>query len=187
MLNEHVHVLLWICGLSFHSFKSVFQREVLTLLKSIDQFCLLWTILLVSYLRNFAQLKVIKFYAKFSPRSFIVVDFAFGFMIYFDLVLYMIQGVVFCFGGWFGTCLLCQHHLLKSLSFSAELSLHIVKNQLSMYVCHICVGLFLVLLFYSTDLFVCLSTSTTHSWLLSFTISPEIMCQSFNFVFLFKV
>ena len=38
-----------------------------------------------------------------------------------------------------------------------------VKNQLSVYVCHICVGLFLDLLFYSTDLFVCLYTSTTHS------------------------
>ena len=62
-----------------------------------------------------------------------------------------------------------------------------VKNQLSIYVCQICVGLFLDLLFYSTDLFVCLYTSTTHSWLLSFTISPEIRCQSFNFVFLFKV
>ena len=31
-----------------------------------------------------------------------------------------------------------------------------VKNQLFIYVCHICVGLFLDLLFYSTDLFVCL-------------------------------
>lgn len=130
----------------------------------------------------------------FSPRSFIVVDFAFGFMIYFDLVLYMIQGMVwscfvlFCFGGvvWHMPVMPAPF-VEKSILSLLNCPYTFVKNQLSMYVCHICVGLFLVLLFYSTDLFVCLSTSTTHSWLLSFTISPEIMCQSFNFVFLFKV
>lgn len=148
----------------------------------------------MSYLRNFAPQGHKVLSKVFFSRSFIVVDFAFGFMIYFDLVLYMIQGMVwsffvlFCFGG------VVWHMPVMPAPFVEKSILSLlnclytsVKNQLSIYVCHICVGLFLDLLFYSTDLFVCLSTSTAHSWLLSFTISPEIRCQSFNFAFLFKV
>jgi hypothetical protein len=110
--------------------------------------------------RSFSHVPISsRLFPPFSSISFSVFGFMWSSLIHIDLTL--VQGdrngsihILL-----HDNCQLCQHHLLKMLSFFHWMALAPLSKTLSSD--HRCVGSFLGLQFYSIGLLVCCYTSTT--------------------------
>lgn len=148
---------LSLCGLSFHSHNSVFQRAEVYNFHEVQfiNFFLLWTVLLVSYLRNLCLNQSHKYFLLCFILSF-----------RFHTSLHRITGkVLYVIWG--------KHPNLSFFTYGCSIVLAaFVETVFSPLTLHLCQklfiysrNLFLDFLFCVIDLFLYFYTSTTLSWL----------------------